>query len=386
LAFRLEDDKIRTGREAALTNFKELESNAPDPLMKKIQISKSKFQTGKELKKTIPGVKENILLKDYTTFRIGGPADFFYEAKTEKDLIKAVKICRKLGISFFILGRGSNILFAEDGFRGLVVRNCVSGARVLKSLKKKVQPKKNDAHYEPGHPRKYLQFEDLDYPQEPFDTEVEVFSGTSLPYLIQWALEKNLTGLQWFSGIPGSVGGGVVYNIHGGTKLFSDYIKDISVLDERGKIRKIQKQNAGLAYDRSLFQKKKLIILKVSLLLSHGDIIRARHVYQEWRQRKLKVQPSLSSAGSVFRNFSHQVSRRVGAPTSSAGWFIEQCGLKGKTVGGAKVYEGHANFIVNQGSARTEDVKKLIGIVKKSVKKKFGLNLREEIQFLPSQI
>lgn len=343
-----------------------------------------------ELKKLLPGVKEKVLLKDYSTFRLGGPADFFYEAKTEKDLVLAVRVCRKLKIPFFILGRGSNIVFDDKGFRGLVIRNFVAGIRIVKSLKTKTQPsKKSDTHYRPADPKKYLQFDDLDYPQEPFDTEVEVFSGNSLQHLIQWSLENGLTGLQWFAGIPGSVGGGVVYNIHGGTKLFSDYVKEIIVLSQDGRVRKIdvsderKKQKAGFVYGKSFFQKEKLVILKIILNLSRGDILRARQVYREWWQRKLKVQPQTNCAGSVFRNFSEAVTKKAGAPTPSAGWFVDQAGFKGKTLGGVQVFPRHANFIVNLGNGRAEDVKELVKIIKKGVAKKFKLSLKEEILFLP---
>lgn len=339
-----------------------------------------------KLKKLLPGVRQNVLLKDYTTFRIGGPADFFYEAKNEKEFLKAIIVCRKYKIPFFVLGRGSNILFSDEGFKNLVIRNMVSGVRVAKKLKRSVKKQKTgDSHYLPADPKKYLQFSDLDYQQEPFDTELEVFSGTSLQYLIRWALEKKFCGLQWFAGIPGSVGGAVVYNIHGGTKLFGDYVKEITVIDKNNRIRKIKNKDMGFTYDFSRIQKEKEIVLKATLLLSHGDIDRARFVYKEWWKRKLKIQPQTNCPGSIFKNFSQRVSEKVGAPTTGAGWFIDQTGLKGKRVGGVKVSEKHANFIVNLGKGKAKDVRKLIKIIKEKVKKKFGLALREEIVIMPSE-
>ncbi len=338
-----------------------------------------------KLKKLLPGAKENVLLKDYTTFRIGGPADFFYEAKSEKELLKAVTVCRKSKIPFFILGRGSNILFPDQGFKGLVIRNMVSGVKIVKKLKRPVKKQETgDSHYLPADPKKYLQFSDLDYQQEPFDTELEVFSGTSLQYLIRWALEKKLCGLQWFSGIPGSVGGAVVYNIHGGTKLFGNYIKEITVIDKNNRVRKIKNKDINFAYDFSRIHKEKEIVLRATLLLSRGEIDRARFVCQEWRKRKLKVQPQTNCPGSVFQNFSKTLAKKAGAPTTGAGWFIDQCGLKGKRAGGVKVSQIHANFIVNLGKGKAKDVRKLIKLIKEKVKKKFGLALREEIVIMPS--
>ena len=340
-----------------------------------------------KLEKLLPELKKDVLLKGYSTFRIGGPADFFYEAKTEKDFVTAIKVCRKLKIPFFILGKGSNILFDDKGFRGLVVRNAVSEVKVLKRFKKTSKKQiLSDAHYLPAHSKKYLQFDDLDYQQEPFDTEVEVLAGTPVQYLIQQTLGKGLTGLQWFAGIPGSVGGAVVYNIHGGKKLFGDYVKDITVIDKNNKIRKIKHKDLGFAYDLSNIQKENYIILKATVLLSLGNIKKANYVYREWLKRKLKVQPQINCAGSVFQNFPATLIKKAGFPTSSAGWFIDQCGLKGKKVGGVQVSEKHANFIINLGNGTSTDVKKLIKIIKEKVKKKFGLKLKEEILILPPKI
>ncbi|MDP3093727.1 MAG: UDP-N-acetylmuramate dehydrogenase [bacterium] len=339
------------------------------------------------LRKFLPGLRENVLLKDYTTFRIGGPADFFYEAKTEKDFVNAIRISRKLEVPFFILGRGSNTLFDDKGFRGLVIRNMVSEMKISKRLKRSFGKKESgNAHYLPAHPGKYLKFSDLDYPQEPFDIELEVSSGIPVQYLIQKTLEKKLTGLQWFAGIPGSVGGAVVYNIHGGTKLFGDYVKDVTVIDKNNRIRKIKSKDLGFAYDLSNVQKEKQIILRVTLFLSRGDIGRARHVYKEWLKRKLKVQPQTNCPGSIFKNFPRKVSEKTGSPTTGAGWFIDQAGLKGKTIGRVQVSKKHANFIINLGGGKAKDARKLIKTIKEKVKKKFKLNLKEEILILPSEI
>lgn len=344
------------------------------------------FQLTNKLKRLLPGIKENVLLRNYTTFRIGGPAAFFYQADREEEFLKAIKISRELEVPFFVLGRGSNILFADEGFRGLVIRNNVAGMKIVKRLKRAVKKEREGrAHYAPGHPEKYLQFSDLDYPQEPFDTEIEVSSGTSLQPLIQWLLKNGLCGLQWFAGIPGSLGGGVIYNIHGGTKLLSDYIKEVTVLDNHNYLRKIKKEETSFAYDFSQIQKEKSIVLKANLLFSRGDLSRAKFVYQKWWQRKLKVQPQTNCPGSVFKNLSLAAAQKIGAPTPSAGWFIDQAGLKGKIVGGVQVSEKHANFIVNLGSGKASDVKKLIKIIKEKVKNKFGMTLREEILILPPQ-
>ncbi len=327
--------------------------------------------------------KSNVVLAPYTYFKIGGPADYFFEAKNEDDLIRAVRKANRIKTPFFILGRGSNILISDKGFRGLVIRNLASGAKIIKKLKQKINPKQeSDAHYFPANPKKYLRFSDLDYQTEPFDTEVEVFSGMSLQSFIQWTFKNKLTGLQWFAGIPGSIGGAIVYNIHGGTKLFADYISEIMVLDKNGRVKKMKKDDIKFDYDFSSIKKEKSLILKANILLSRGEMRRAKFVYQEWFKRKLKIQPQINCPGSIFKNFSLETAKKIGAPTPSAGWFIDQCGLKGKKIGGVKISEIHANFIVNCGNGKAEDIKNLIKLIKQKVKNKFNLNLEEEIVYV----
>jgi UDP-N-acetylmuramate dehydrogenase len=326
-------------------------------------------------------VKVNEPLKGHTTFHIGGPADLFYEAKTEGELIKAVKEARELKVPFFILGSGSNILVTDKGFRGLVIKNTVSGMRIVKKFK---EPKRgfqaSSARYRAAEPLRYLKFSDLDYPGEPFDTEIEVLSGTSLQALIQWSFKNKLTGLQWFAGIPGTVGGAVIYNIHGGTRLFSNYVLRLEALDSKNRLKEIKKTEIKFDYDFSDIVEKDLLILKVNLLLSRGDFAKAKHVYQEWLRRKKEIQPQKNSAGSIFKNFPEKTAKKLGAPTPAAGWFIDQCHLKGERVGEAQISEKHANYIVNLGQASCQDVLKLISLSKKRVKAKFGIELEEEIK------
>ncbi len=331
----------------------------------------------------IKGIQKNISLAPYTTFKIGGLADYFFEAKNEKDLIKIIKVARKFKIPFFLLGRGSNILISDKGFRGLVIRNLVFGAKIIKNLKQKITfIQKSDAHYFPIHPNKYLQFSDLDYQTEPFDTEVEVFSGMPLQVFIQWTFKNKLTGFQWFAGIPGTIGGAIICNIHGGAKLFSDYVSEITVLDKNNQIKKIKKNDIKFAYDFSDIKKEELLILRVKIFLSSGNIKRAKFIYQEWFKRKLKIQPQTNCAGSIFKNFSLKVAKKNNILTPSAGWLIDQCGLKGMKIGKAIVSKKHANFIVNTGQAKANDVIILISLIKQKVRNKFNIQLQEEIQYI----
>lgn len=331
----------------------------------------------------VKNIQKNIPLAPYTTFKIGGPAKYFYLATTEKDLIKIIKIAREEKIPFFILGNGSNILISDEGFIGLAIKNLTREAKIIRNLKQKINfEQKLDARFFPVHSDKYLRFSDLNYQTEPFDVEVEVSSGMPLQSFIQWAFKNKLTGLQWFAGIPGSIGGAIVYNIHGGAKLFSDYISEIVVLDKNNRLKKIKKNNIKFDYDFSSIKKEKLVILRAKIFLSHGDIKRAQFIYQEWFKRKLKIQAQTNCSGSIFKNISLKTAKKINVPTVSAGYLIDQCGLKGKKIGKAIVSEKHANFIINTGQATAKNVIMLISLIKEKVRNKFNVQLQEEIQYI----
>lgn len=325
-------------------------------------------------------IKSNEPLAKHTTFKIGGPADLFYEAKTEEELIRIIRIIREAGVPYFILGNGSNLLVSDKGFRGLVIKNSVSGIRIIGESRKPVSfHQVVSARHFAVHPEKYLKLSDLDYPDEPLNTEIEVFSGTLLQILIKWCLDNGMTGLQWFAGIPASVGGAIVHNCHGGKKLISSYLKKIKVLDMENNIKEIKKEEIKFNYDFSDIPQKGLLILRAYMLLAKGDIKKARYVYKEWLKRKLRLQPQKKCPGSIFENVPEKLAEHVGAPTLAAGWFIDQCGLKGKKIGKAQISEKHANFIINLGRAKAADVVALIELVRQKVKEKFGIELKEEI-------
>jgi UDP-N-acetylmuramate dehydrogenase len=319
-------------------------------------------------------------MSKHTTFRIGGPADLYFEGRKKEELLRSIRLAKENKIPIFLLGGGSNILVSDQGFRGIVIRNLVTGAKIIGRVSKS---REIDGQREVPHgavdPGKYLQASDLDYPDEPLIMEIEVYSGTPLQSLINWSFKNNLSGLQWFAGIPGTVGGAVVNNIHGYTRLFSNFVKKMKVIDQEGNLKETLKDQVTFGYDYSDLLKRYLAIVSVNLLLAEGDLKRAEFVYNEWWRRKLKVQPQKNCPGSIFKNVTLKVAKKAGAPTPSAGWFIDQCGLKGKRVGGAQVSEKHANFIVNTGSARASEVIKLINLIKKKVEERFGVRLEEEI-------
>ena len=297
--------------------------------------------------------RKNVSLKNYTTFKIGGRAKYFFAARTKEDLIKAVATAKKLKLPFFVLGGGSNLLVSDKGYNGLVINFQIPSPTAAGRRGRR------DASLRPP----IFNFQ---------KNKIIVGAGTRLGELVNASVERRLTGLEWASGIPGTVGGAVFGNAGAFQKSMKDVVKEVEVLDPkdlRFKIYDFKKCQFG--YRDSIFKhKKNLIILSVVFKLKKG---KKSEMIKEYLNYKKQRQPlDYPSAGSIFKN-----------PSGfSAGELVEKCGLKGKRIGQAKISEKHANFIVNLGNARAKDVKKLINLIKKEVKKKFKINLEEEIQFL----
>lgn len=284
--------------------------------------------------KELTGVGENQILAGYTTFKIGGVADWFYQVKNETDLIKAISFCRKQKIPFFILGGGSNLLVSDKGFRGMVIK--------MENEMIKVDNEK-----------------------------IIVESGSSLARLIKIAMENSLSGLEFLAGIPGTVGGSIVGNAGAWQENFSDKIKRVKILDGKDQVKWFNQEDCQFSYRQSRFKKSKEIILAVEIELKKA---KQKDISQKISDnlKKRKNQPQEPSAGSIFIN----------PKPNSASDLIENCGLKGVKRGGAEISDKHANFIVNRDGAKAKDVLELISLAKQQVKEKFGIDLKTEIFFL----
>jgi len=271
--------------------------------------------------------KKNVLLRNYTTFRIGGPAKYFSVAKNKEELIEAIKLAKKLKLPFFILGGGSNVLVSDKGFNGLVIKF----GQLLSSYVSK--------------------------------------------------------GLEWAVGIPGTIQGAVCSNAGAFKKSMKDVVKEVEVFDiKTGKIKIFKNKDCKFSYRDSIFKhKKNLIILSVRIKVKKSDPKKIKQ-YLDYRK---KTQPlNFPSAGSIFKNPPGFSAGELGEEDKSsssafaAARLIEKCNLKGKRIGNVKISEKHANFIVNLGNGKAKDVKKLINSIKKKVKNKFNIELEEEIQYL----
>ena len=292
-------------------------------------------------------LKRNEPLAQYTTFKIGGPADLFYDATSADDLAGAVTAARDLGIEYFVLGLGANILIGDRGFRGLVIRNT--------------------SHH--------LKFFD--------DGRLWVESGAVMAKLIPLAVEQGLSGLEHYVGIPSTVGGAVWQNLHflspaparERTMFIAEVFESAELLSHDGKRITVDRDYMNFGYDTSTLHKQRDIALAVTFKLERGDQAVMHRIMQEnlsWRGGKHPWLEYHPSAGSIFKKI-----EGVGA-----GRLIDQVGLKGFRHGDAQISHIHANIMVNLGKATAKNVRELIEIAQAKVEERFGQHLEPEIGFI----
>lgn len=328
-------------------------------------------------------------LAPYTTLKIGGKVDILYEAHSIPDLINTVKLAKLHDIPITILGRGSNVLISDSGLRGIVIRNLCQGIAIKGS--KPIREDHADVSHESVKARwqsdktkgtfKY-EFKDLDYDEsDKKRIEVNMESGVDLAFAISFLLDKGVTGLQWYAGIPGTIGGAIYNDIHGGTHFFNEVITKVRTLDKKANPRWLQIGELRFDYDKSRFHETNEIILEVVFNLFKGDAERAKYTAIEWAKRK-SIQPR-NSPGCAFRNISEAEKTKFNFPTTSTGYIIEhELKMTGFKVGGAAISPAHHNFIVNTGKATAKDYLAVIREMIKRTKDKFGIKLVPEIFLL----
>ncbi len=286
-------------------------------------------------------------LAQYTTFRIGGPADVLFEATSADDLAAAVTAARTLGVPWFVLGLGANILVGDKGFRGLVIRNRAT-AHTLSA-----------------------------------DGVLWSESGAVVQDLVLETVRQGWSGLEHFVGIPSTVGGALWQNLHflspaperERTMFIADVFDACEILAEDGTRKTVRADYIGFGYDQSVFHHTRDIVLSASFRLTPADPADLHRILQEnlsWRGSRhpwLAIHPS---AGSIFKKI-----EGIGA-----GRLIDQCGLKGFRVGDAQISHIHANILVNLGAATAANVRALISHAQSAVREKFGHHLETEIGFI----
>lgn len=290
------------------------------------------------LKKFSKKVYENEPMKNHTTFKIGGPADFFVMPEDTKELVDIISLCKEENMSYMIMGNGSNLLVSDKGIEGVVIE--------ISSF-----------------------FTDVKIE----NTTIIAKSGILMSRLSKYALNASLSGFECLSGIPGTLGGAVYMNAGAYGSEMKDIVKSVTYLDEDLNIKKALREELGFGYRKSIFTDRKCVILEVEMEFVPGNIEEISEKIKECTEKRTSKQPlNLPSAGSVFK-------RPQGY---FAGALIEEAGLKGYSVGGAQVSEKHAGFIVNKENASAQDVLDLIRYIQEKVKDLSGVLLETEIKLI----
>lgn len=283
--------------------------------------------------------RRNEPMSKHTSFKIGGNADVYIKVNNLSKLSTILKECQASDVDYMILGNGSNLLVSDDGIRGVVIRL-------------------------DGDFRKITLLD---------DTTIFCGAGATLAYLCKFALNCGLSGLEFAWGIPGTVGGAVFMNAGAYDGEMKDVVHSVSHISPSGEIGRTEKENLNFGYRTSVYRSNNMIITGVTLKLKKGNPDEIRTKMDDYMSRRSTKQPlEYPSAGSVFK-------RPEG---NFAGALIEQCGLKGKTCGGAQVSEKHAGFIINKSNATAKDVRDLIGEIQKTVSDKTGYSLECELIIL----
>ena len=282
----------------------------------------------------------NALMKDYTTFQIGGPCDILMRPYDEGQVAALIQFCAVNGIRWQVIGNGSNLLAPDGGVSGVVIQIGSNFSYIRKSLK---------------------------------EGEIICAAGASLSAAAAFAQKEGLTGLEFAWGIPGNVGGALFMNAGAYGGEMKDIVVSADYVDGMGNARTIGFSEMQFGYRHSVFSDKDWCITKVKMQLRPGDPAEIRRTMEDLMERRKSKQPlEYPSAGSVFK-------RPEG---NYAGALIEQCGLQGRRVGGAQVSEKHAGFIVNLGDASSRDVARLIREIQNTVEEQTGYRLECELRQL----
>ena len=292
-------------------------------------------------------VRPNVVLAPLTTFRVGGPADWLIETRNSDEIVALLRLARAASVPATILGGGSNVLVADSGVRGLVIR-----------------PRGGEVH-------------------GIADERIRADAAVTINGLVRWTINHGRAGLEAWAGTPGSVGGAIFGNAHFGGRLIGDLVTEVRLAARNGETKDVAASEMAFGYDRSRLQDSCEILLSAVFRVSAGEPAELRATARASLAFRKRTQPlDTPSAGCIFQN--PQLGRDAvpdGIPWS-AGALVDRAGMKGAVVGGARVSATHGNFIVNEGAATAAEIKALIDRCRTAVRDRFGVELREEIVFL----
>lgn len=292
-----------------------------------------------EFLKIFPTGKLNENLSRYSSFKIGGPADFFYKLDDKEKLQSIIKFAKKNKIPYIIIGGGTNILFDDNGFRGLII---------------KITERNTEIEGE----------------------TLKASAGTPISQIIKASIEAGLTGLESWTGLPGTVGGAVRGNAGYNGLETADILESALVFDsETEEFKEMKNSELDFHYRHSKIKKTKSIVLEAKFRLKKSRLspTETEKLIKKSIAFRINKQPQGFTTGSFFKNPS---------PDKPAGFLIDQAGLKGKKIGNAQISEKHANFFMNTGGASSKDILKLAALAKEEVKKKFNIELEEEVRII----
>ena len=289
-----------------------------------------------EIKEIFKGrISLNEPLARFTTFRIGGMADYYVEPSDAQDLLNIINYINKRSVPFYVMGNGSNILISDDGIRGVVI-NLETGFNYLKN--------------EGG--------------------KITAGAGVKMAKFVDFCIQNSRKGVEMLAGIPATVGGALVMNAGAYGGETSTYIDEVCVI-KRGEIKTLSQEESGFGYRSSNL--KDSVILEASFILPEGNKEEISAIRKELLLKRNEAQPvEIPNAGCIFKNPEGNFAAKL----------VEDCGLKGTSYGGAMVSPKHANFIVNFDNASAIDVIELIKIIRKTVKEKTGISLELEVKLI----
>ena len=284
-------------------------------------------------------VKYDEPLKNHTTFKIGGNCIALIEPREVSDIVETIKICRENSIKFFVIGNGSNLLVPDEGYNGVIIK-----------LKGEFSTIQVEGEY------------------------LIVNSGAKLSEVYTVAYENSLTGFEFASGIPGTIGGAIYMNAGAYGGEMKDIVESVQVLDlDNFELRELKNEELEFSYRKSIIQRKNYIVTTIKLKLQKGNKEEINAVYEDLRERRNSKQPlNFGSAGSTFKRPEGHFASKL----------IEDAGLKGYHINDAWVSEKHSGFVVNKGNASYKEVMELIEYVQKVVFEKFGVKLETEVRIL----
>ena len=292
-------------------------------------------------------VRRAVGLAPFTTFKVGGPADWFLETHNADETVHALRLAAEAGLPVSVLGGGSNVLVGDQGVRGLVIRP-------------------RGSHIE-----------------EAGEGLVRAEAGVTINGLVRWTINRGLAGIENWAGTPGTVGGGIFGNAHFMGQLLGGLVDSVLVASPDGTVTNLRQDEMEFGYDRSRLQRTGEVLLSAVFRVGRGEPARLRDSARASLAHRKQTQPlDVPSAGCIFQNPDPAgVSLPPDVPPA-AGALVDRAGQKGIRIGGARVSPTHANFIINEGAASARDIRALIDQCRAEVKSRFGLDLQEEIVYM----